>query len=333
MANLVQSADAFQQKHAWLAFPIGVYRRFGDDQAGNLAALIAYYAFFSIFPLLLALTTILGFVLGGDPKLEHKVFDSAFGQFPIIGTNSVAHPLTGSVFGLIVGLVLALYSGLAVANSAQTAFNTVWDVPRKQWPGFVPRLARSGAIIVVGGGGLIVTTLLSGTLTGAGSYGFGLGIGLRIVGAVIAIALNTALFAVIFSWLTATDESWRIHIPGAVVAATAWFLLQLVGGALVAHKLKGAQGTYGQFATVIGLLFWFYLLGQITLFAAEINVVRRQRLWPRGLKSFANQPTTDADRRAYAGYVRRNRFASADEQQVDVDFGSAPEGTEARDEE
>jgi uncharacterized BrkB/YihY/UPF0761 family membrane protein len=79
--------DRYQQSHASLAFLFAVFRRFGDDQAGNLAALIAYYAFFSVFPLLLTLTTILGYVLGGDPALERRVFSTALGQFPIIGQH------------------------------------------------------------------------------------------------------------------------------------------------------------------------------------------------------------------------------------------------------
>jgi len=73
--------DDYQQRHAGLALPFAVFRKFGDDQAGNLAALIAYYAFFSIFPLLLALTTILGYVLSGHPALEQRVFSTALGQF------------------------------------------------------------------------------------------------------------------------------------------------------------------------------------------------------------------------------------------------------------
>ena len=59
--------DELQQRHAWLAFPVAVWKKFGDDQAGNLAALVAYYAFVAIFPLLLVLVTVLSIVLKNDP--------------------------------------------------------------------------------------------------------------------------------------------------------------------------------------------------------------------------------------------------------------------------
>src|ERR1039458_889564 len=52
--KLIAALDRLQQSRPWLAFPIAVWKKFGDDQAGNLAALIAYYGFASLFPLLLA---------------------------------------------------------------------------------------------------------------------------------------------------------------------------------------------------------------------------------------------------------------------------------------
>ena len=87
--------DHAQQDHPWLAFPIAVWKKFGDDQAGNLAALIAYYGFASLFPLLLVLVTVLDIVLRSNPPLKDQVLDSAFGQFPVIGPQ-----LQNNVHGL-----------------------------------------------------------------------------------------------------------------------------------------------------------------------------------------------------------------------------------------
>jgi YihY family inner membrane protein len=305
MAGKLDVIDGFQQRHAWAGFPFAVYKKFSDDRAGNLAALIAYYAFFSIFPLLLALVTILGYVLAGHPQLQKQVFDSALGNFPIIGKHSSFQPLSGNIPALVIGLLLALWSGLAVAQTAQTAFNTVYNVPRVKQPGFVPRLLRSIQVVVIVGGGLIFTTLLQGAVSGSGNYGLDLGLGLTIAGAIIGIALNTGLLALTFRRLTVADITWRGVLPGAVVAAIAWFVLQKVGTYLVNSKINGAQGTYGTFALVIGLLGFFYLLAQVTLYSAEINVVLSQRLWPRGLSSMKRQASTDADQRAYRNYAQR----------------------------
>jgi len=253
------------------------------------------------------------------------VFNSALGLFPIIGQHDAVHPLTGSLPALIIGSVLALWSGLAVAQQAQAAFNTVYNVPRQQWPGFLPRTLRSLQAVLLGGTGFIVTTLISGAVTGAGSYGLSLGVLSRVIGALVGIALNTALFTLLFNCLTVHELTWRDTLPGGFVAGASWYALQLLGTALITHKLKGAQSTYGTFATVIGLLTFFHLQAQLTLLGAEVNVVRKYRLWPRGLRSFTNQPTTQADFRAYTIYAQQQRYAAADEQKINVEFDSTPD--------
>jgi membrane protein len=318
--DVLDRADRVQQRRPWLAFPLAVHQKFSDDQAGNLASLLAYYAFFSVFPLLLVMVTVLGFVLQSQPALQDKVFQTAFGFFPLIGEHDALHPLEGSVVALVVGLALALFSGLSVVSQAQVAFNTVLAVPRADWPGFVPRILRSLELLVVGGGGLILTTLISGAVTGAGSFGLTLGAGLRVLGAVLAIVLDTLLFTFLFTRLTVRQVTWRQSLPGAAFAAVCWYALQLTGTALVAHALQRASATYGTFAAVIGLLTFFHLLAQATLYAAEINAVRIDRLWPRGLRSLVNSPTTDADHRAYASYAERDRFAPPQKERVEVSF-------------
>src|SRR5215469_7034800 len=81
----MRTLDRVQQRHGWLAFLVAVWKKFSDDQAGNLAALVAYYGFASLFPLLLVFVTVLDIVLRNDPKLREQVVSSTFGQFPVIG--------------------------------------------------------------------------------------------------------------------------------------------------------------------------------------------------------------------------------------------------------
>jgi len=98
-------------------------------------------------------------------------------------------------------------------------------------------------------------------------------------------------------------------------------LLELGASALIAHKLKGASTTYGKdVASVIVLLSWFYLQAQILLFAAEINVVRQYRMWPRAI---TDPPATDADFRAYEAYAERERYQPDEE--VDTEFNGDSE--------
>src|SRR5580704_11869519 len=106
----VRGVDGFQQRHKAPSFVFGVMKKFGDDSAGTLAALIAYYGFLSIFPLLLVLTTVLGLFFAHDAALQHRIINSAVGQFPIIGKqlsskHGVGSLRSGSVIGLTVGLL------------------------------------------------------------------------------------------------------------------------------------------------------------------------------------------------------------------------------------
>jgi YihY family inner membrane protein len=310
MANLKNRVDEYQRRHRWAGFVFAVMVKFGEDSSGNLAVLLAYYAFLSIFPLLLALVTILGYVLAGHPQLEHEVFDSAIGQFPIIGQHGPMRALTGNPAALVIGLLLTIWSGLSVAQTGQTAINAVYLVPPTQRPGFLPRVLRSAELVGVGGLGLIVTTLVQGVVSGSGSYGLPSGLGTQAAGAVISVAGNVALFVYLYRRLTVVELTAKAVLPGSIVAGVVWFVLQKVGTSLVNTKVQGAESTYGTFAIVIGLLFWFYLLAQVVLLCAEINVVAERRLWPRGLTAMlGSRAATVADCRAYAGYAQREHHA------------------------
>jgi uncharacterized BrkB/YihY/UPF0761 family membrane protein len=169
---------------------------------------------------------------------------------------------------------------------------------------------------VVGGFGLILTTILSSAVTSVHSVGgVDVGPGLRVAGIAIAVALNTALFLLLFRWLTVRDVRWRDAAPGALMSAVALQVLQLASSAFIAHKLKGASTTYGNFAAVIVLLSWFYLQAQVVLLAAEVNVVRQYKLWPRAL---TDAPATEADFRTYEAYAERERYQP--EEDVDTTF-------------
>ena len=292
---VLQRLDRFQQRREWAGFPFAVFKKYGDDQGGNLAALITYYGFLSLFPLLLVLITVLGYVLQGNTSLQHRILNSALADFPIVGDQikKNVHSFRGSGLALVLGLLLALYGGLGVANAAQNAMNRIWEVPMHQRPGFLPRIARSLALIGTIGVG-VLATLVVNAIASASVYAW-----LRMLAIVVALIFDVGLFLLAFHVLTARDVPWRTHLPGAIVAAVGYEVFQLIGGWYVAHTLRGTSQSYGLFAFVLGLLAWIYLQTQVVLLAAEVNVVRLERLCPRSL---APPPLTDADQRAYDAY-------------------------------
>jgi YihY family inner membrane protein len=309
----LQRVDEFQQRHAVTAFPIGVVKKYGDDQGGNLAAMLTYYGFLSLFPLLLVFFTVLGFVLHGHPGLQHDLRTSALSDFPIIG-DQISHNVTsvrGSGIGLVIGILGTLWGGMGIANAGQDAMNRVWEVPMKARPGFLKRVARSALLLGTLGLGIVITTVLSGIGGGSAS----LGAGLRVAVIAVATVLNAGLFIIAFRVLTARDVAWRELLPGAIFAAIAFQILQALGGVYVSHALKGMSQTYGLFAIVLGLLAWIYLQAQFVVYAAEINVVRAKRLWPRAL---AAPPLTDADRRAYTEYAETEERRPEENVTVDL---------------
>jgi membrane protein len=246
--------------------------------------LITYYTFFSIFPLLLALFSILGFVLHGHPGWQKSIETGALANFQHLPLIKGPLPKHGSVTIVVLGSLLALYSGLGVAKTAQAVWDTVYRVPKEDWPGFVAKNLRALRLVIVGGLGLIATTVVSGTITSGHAFGLHLGAGVGVAGIAATLLLNTLLFTVIFRWLTVRDVTFAQALPGAIISAVALVVLQTVVTAFISHKLKTAKAQYGEAGAVLVLLSWFYLQSQVLLIAAQVNVVRQDRLWPRSLR-------------------------------------------------
>ena len=284
--------DRFQQRHPVLGFPFAVRQKFAEDQGGYLAASVTYYAFFSIFPLLLVLVTLLGYALQGDPGLQHRVLDSALADFPVIGPQlrDNVHSLRGSVPALAVGIGVAVWAGTGVALAFENALDHIWGVPIRRRAN--PLLARVRALVWIAAIGGIT---LVGTVLGSASAFATYGPAVRVAAVVVSLAINIVVFLAAFRVLTSHSPTWRDVLPGALVAAVAWEVLQAAGGYIVDRQLRHASSTYGVFAIVIGLLSWIYLAATVTLLSAEINVVRANRLWPRSFSLLSEQPLTTGD--------------------------------------
>ncbi|MFT3863041.1 MAG: YhjD/YihY/BrkB family envelope integrity protein [Solirubrobacterales bacterium] len=272
--------DEYQQTKPALALPLGIFKKFGDDEGGSMVSLIAYRAFFSLFPLLLLMTTILGYVLAGNEELREEVVTSTLAQFPIIGNQLKGGTLQGSGVALAVGVVGSLVAGLGVVLETEQTFNRCWGVPKSAERGFVGSRLRGIALLVVLGGLAVVSTVVSGLA--AGGAGF-LGGGGKVAGLGIATLLNLFVFGAVFRLLTTDAVETRSLIPGVVVATIGWEILQVAGGWYISHEVKNASAVYGTFALVIGLLAWIHLGATFVVLGAETNVVRTRRLWPRSL--------------------------------------------------
>lgn len=313
--------DRFQQRHRSIGFPLAVLQKYADDQGGYHAATITYYGFFAIFPLLLVLTTVLGFILQNHPHLEQRIINSALGQFPVIGPQLSHGSLHGSALALVLGLAAALWAGIGVFLASQNAMNHLWGVPFKRRPDPLHARGRALILLLLLGGGALAATLLAALATVGAQFG----VSWKIGSVILSTALNVGLFWVAFRVLIAREVSWRELRGGAFAAGVFYELLQTLGGYYVGHTLKHASNVYGTFGLVIGLLSWIYLSAHITLLAAEGNVVAARRLWPRSFSLMIEQPPTTADKRALTqrGKIEERR----QDETVSIDF-PAPEPTD-----
>ena len=305
----VRAFDRFQQRQKWLAIPMAVIKKFSDDGGGNLAAVVTYYAFLSLFPLLLVMVTILGFVLQGNESAADAVEKSVLSQFPVIGDYIKVNALTGHVGALIIGLVISLWGGLGITNAIQNAFDQVWAVPRKDRPDFLQWRLKGLLLIVSLGGLFIVATVASGLITGLG------GTWVKVGGIVISLLVNFALFLCAFRFMTSATIGTSCLWIGVVTASLLWVILQLVGGIYINHVYRHASSVYSQFALVIALLIWLRLGAQVTLYAAEINTVVTRHLWPRTLMGPPEEP---ADQETLIGLAKVEE--RHDVEQVEVSF-------------
>ena len=146
VTDRLHAIDRRQQRTRALGFAAAVVKKFGDDQAGQLAALIAYYAFVSIFPLLLVLVTVLGFVLQGDPGEQQSIARRRARAVPRLRDTAATTAIADGS-----GVALAWHRRLAarrlgIIGAAQNAFNQIWHVPFKDRPDFLPRLRSLGML-------------------------------------------------------------------------------------------------------------------------------------------------------------------------------------------
>jgi YihY family inner membrane protein len=303
----VHGPDRFQRRHAWLGFPLAVIYKYFDDFGTYLGAILTYYAFVSLFPLLLIASTVLSVVLRGNAHLQHQLLTSALKQFPVVGSElDQPEHLSGGTGGLIIGIAGSVYGALGVAQAFQYASNTMWGVPRNSRPNPLKARGRSLVLLAVTGLGILITTVLS--IVGNGGVG-AIGTTEKYLAVAASVVINVAVAIFAFRFTPARRLSIRDVLPGAIGAAVAWQLLQSFGIVYVNHVVRHASATNQVFAFVLGLLAYLFLSAMALLLCIEVNVVRVSRMHPRALLTpfTDNVSLTKGDERAYTRQAKAQR--------------------------
>lgn len=312
--RLLGRIDAYQQRHRALGFCYAVMKKYGDDDGGHKAALITYYGFLSLFPLLLVATTAVNVLTQQHSELRSRLLADISSFLPTVSTQlqeSIHSNRTGAA--LVVGLLFALYGARGIADAMRAALDHAWATPRARRSGFPKNALKSFSLLLGSGLGLVASTTLASYATAA----LGHAVILRVVPIAVNMGLLYLLFMYVFFIGTSRQHARKDIRLGAVMAAIGLTALQTVGGYLLTHQLHNLRGLYGQFALVLAILFWIYLQAQVFMYAIEINAVHAYKLWPRSLTA---KPLTAADQKVYELYAQREAYRPKSEEQIAVTF-------------
>src|SRR5258708_4388095 len=213
---MMAALDGWQRQARWAGVPYAVVKKSGDDNANLQVVALAWYGFTAVFPLLLIVVTVFGFI--GAQSIGSGIIRTLH-QFPGIGssfTPASQHALHGSGLGLVIGLIGLLYGAQGVTQTAQQAMATVWNIPQTQRTGFLPRLGRSLAALFTIGAAFVINAFVTTYATGGtSSYA------IRIPILAGLLVINAGLYFASFALLTAKAVGPRGLLPGAVLPAAA----------------------------------------------------------------------------------------------------------------
>lgn len=284
LENLVAYIDNFQKTHRLSGFIYAVLKKYGQDGTGYKSALLTYYSFLALFPLLMVLTTLSNHILGNNPDLANRIISGVTDYFPVLGNSleDYVHGLSSNGAALVLGILITIYGTRGVADVYTNSVREIWGYKGRLPAAFPGGLLRNLGLIFVAGFGFIVAAILSGLAAGAGH-----GIGFRL----LSWGINLTILFWLFNFLLETSLPKHVTFKetrvGAACAAVGLVLIQSFGTKILSRELHNLDVLYGYFAITLGLLFWIYLQVQVVMYANQIAVVSAKKLWPR---SFSEPP-------------------------------------------
>lgn len=273
VAQLNLRVERARARYGLVDIGVRTFKRFSEDDGGFYAAALTYYVFFSMFPLLIFGTAVLGFVTQMFPDVEKDLLQEGLSSFPLVGSviePGVLEDIRRAAGRLaVLSILLALYSGSGAVVALGHALNKIHRV-ENEGNFLVKRLDALKWLV-------LFALMVLGSLVVGGWAQWAPGFLATLLGVVVGFGLNLAIFATAFKFLPRMPRSWKDVLPGAIVAAAIFELLKYVGTLYISRGAGARSATFGAFATAAGLLIVSYLLAQITLLTAEVNAVLAER--------------------------------------------------------
>lgn len=280
-----RALGAGRRRFVVLDVVVQTFEEYGEDDGGSYAAALTYYTFFSVFPLVLFATAVLGYLTFASAQLRGDLVRAGVETFPmledIFDAEAISTYITQRRQIAITGLAMAIYAGSGGVVALEHALNVMWDVPKKDEPRWLIKRARSLLWLTVFSATAILSLafgtaasfserLLRDTAFVSETVGF-------VVGHAGGMVVGLLIFGSAYKFLPAVQLSWRQVLPGALLAA---FLFEILKEGAAWYLTQGAdtrRATFATFTTAAGLLIVSYFIAHITLICAELNAVLTRR--------------------------------------------------------
>jgi membrane protein len=260
------------------------FNEWSDDKGPRLGAALAYYAVFSIPPLMMIALAVLGFIYRGDiaGRLETQLA-------ALVGAETAKTLLTGvelkglggGIIASLLGIGILIFGASGVFGELQDAMNTIWGVKSRDegLKGLVKGRFTSFTM-VLGTCFLLLISLVVGAIVSALSGEIGAWIpggettG-RLMEFLASFAVITAVFAMMFKVVPDVELRWSDVWPGAIVTSLLFTMGKFIIGTYIGQA--GIGSAYGAAGSIVILITWIYYSAQILYFGAELTQVYAQR--------------------------------------------------------
>ena len=259
------SVVAIRRRHRAADVVVETLDGFRRHLTGRNGAVLTYYGFLTLFPLFLAASTILGFVLERRPEWRDDLIGSAIDQVPFIGDQIAGGRIGGSWLALTVGLLAALWGSTRAFVGLQTAYDDVWEIPVDERANLLTTRVRALIGLAVIGTAQVGTVALGAIVDRAGLPRLG-----QILLVLGGLAINIVVVGAMYRFLTTAEPGWAAVWPGALFTGVVYTVLHFAGTAVLTRLFESAE-TYGDFAGVLALLGWLSLHAIVNLVGAELN--------------------------------------------------------------
>jgi membrane protein len=251
----------------WLDAVMRVTDRFGAIGGGPLSSSIALSAFVSLFPLMLVVIAVVGFVSSNNSDFAERLVAELGleGRAAEVVYDALDTAEGSRKTASIIGLVGLLWSGLGLVGSLQNAVNAAWQVKGR---GLVDKVVALKWLM--GAGALFLLTAALGPLLKLAPPE------LKPVTILVGIALTTVLLLWTYTALGNEHVGWRAHLPGSVLVAIGFEILKAVGALVVPRAVASSSALYGSLGVVFATLAWLLFYGRLIVYGAVLNVLRHE---------------------------------------------------------